>query len=153
LAEAINEFPGAVIMVSHDRYLIEACADRLWIVADRTVTNYDGDLDEYRRLVLSTRNAEGPPRERSAPAEKPQRARSDNRGSLKKRIAEAEAEIARVSEIIAKIDMALALPDIFTRDPKQAAQLSKARANATDALARAEEQWLEASSQFDEAAG
>ena len=152
LAEAINEFPGAVIMVSHDRYLIEACADRLWIVADRTVTNYDGDLDEYRRLVLSTRNAETP-RERTAPAEKPQRARSDNRGGLKKRIAEAEAEIARVSEIIAKIDTALALPDIFTRDPKQAAQLSKARANAADALARAEEQWLEASTQFDEAAG
>ncbi|WP_448043184.1 ABC-F family ATP-binding cassette domain-containing protein [Bradyrhizobium liaoningense] len=152
LAEAINEFPGAVIMVSHDRYLIEACAERLWIVADRTVTNYDGDLDEYRRLVLSARNAEAP-RERSTASEKPQRARSDNRGSLKKRIAEAEAEIARVGEIITKIDTALALPDIFTRDPKQAAQLSKARANAADALARAEEQWLEASTQFDEAAG
>ncbi|MDE5441831.1 ATP-binding cassette domain-containing protein [Bradyrhizobium sp. CSA207] len=153
LAEAINEFPGAVIMVSHDRYLIEACADRLWIVADRTVTNYDGDLDEYRRLVLSSRNAEASPRERSIPSEKPQRPRSDNRGSLKKRIAEAEAEIARVGEIIAKIDTALALPDIFTRDPKQAAQLSKARANAADALARAEEQWLEASTEYDEAAG
>jgi ATP-binding cassette subfamily F protein 3 len=152
LAEAINEFPGAIIMVSHDRYLIEACADQLWIVADRTVTNYDGDLDEYRRLVLSSRNGEPAPRERSAPSEKPQRPRSDNRGSLKKRIAEAESEIARVSDIIAKIDTALALPDIFTRDPKQAAQLSKARANAADALARAEEQWLEASAQFDEAA-
>jgi ATP-binding cassette subfamily F protein 3 len=153
LAEAINEFPGAVIMVSHDRYLIESCADQLWIVADRTVTNYDGDLDEYRRLVLSSRNGEPAPRERSAPSEKPQRPRSDNRGSLKKRIAEAESEIARVTDIITKIDTALALPDIFTRDPKQAAQLSKARANAADALARAEEQWLEASTQFDEAAG
>ncbi|EIG56580.1 MULTISPECIES: ABC-F family ATP-binding cassette domain-containing protein [unclassified Bradyrhizobium] len=153
LAEAINEFPGAVIMVSHDRYLIESCADQLWIVADRTVTNYDGDLDEYRRLVLSARNGEPAPRERSAVSEKPQRPRSDNRGSLKKRIAEAETEIARVSEIISKIDTALALPDIFSRDPKQAAQLSKARANAADALARAEEQWLEASTQFDEAAG
>ena len=153
LAEAINEFPGAIIMVSHDRYLIEACADQLWIVADRTVTNYEGDLDEYRRLVLSSRNAEPAPRERSTQIEKPQRPKSDNRGSLKKRIAEAEAEIARVGEIIAKIDTALALPDIFTRDPKQAAQLSKARANAADALARAEEQWLEASTQFDEAAG
>ncbi|MGY3507345.1 ABC-F family ATP-binding cassette domain-containing protein [Bradyrhizobium lupini] len=153
LAEAINEFPGAVIMVSHDRYLIESCADQLWIVADRTVTNYDGDLDEYRRLVLSARNGEPAPRERNAPSEKPQRPRSDNRGSLKKRIAEAETEIARVSAIISKIDTALALPDIFTRDPKQAAQLSKARASAADALARAEEQWLEASTQFDEAAG
>src|SRR3569833_2673203 len=153
LAEAINEFPGAVIMVSHDRYLIEACADQLWIVADRTVTNYDGDLDEYRRLVLSSRNGEPAPRERNAASDKPQRPKSDNRGSLKKRISEAEAEIARVTDIIAKIDTALALPDIFTRDPKQAAQLSKARANAADALARAEEQWLEASTQFDEAAG
>ncbi|WGD48980.1 ABC-F family ATP-binding cassette domain-containing protein [Bradyrhizobium sp. CB1650] len=153
LAEAINEFPGAVIMVSHDRYLIEACAERLWIVADRTVTNYDGDLDEYRRLVLSSRNAEPAARERSAASEKPQRARNDNRGWLKKRIAEAEAEIARIGEIITKIDTALALPDIFTRDPKQAAQLSKARANAAEALERAEEQWLEASAQFDEAAG
>src|SRR5262245_25832422 len=154
LAEAINEFPGAVIMVSHDRYLIEACAERLWLVADRAVTNYDGDLDDYRRVVLSARSADASPRERSVTNEKPQRTKSDNnRGSLKKRIAEAEVEIARVSEIIAKIDTALALPDIFTRDPKQAAQLSKARANAADALARAEEQWLEASAQYDEAAG
>src|SRR6185369_5020953 len=55
LAEAINDFEGAVIMVSHDRYLIDACADQLWIVADRAVTAYDGDLDDYRRLVLSAR--------------------------------------------------------------------------------------------------
>jgi len=110
-------------------------------------------LDHGVNLVLSARNGEPVPRERSAASEKPQRPRSDNRGSLKKRIAEAESEIARVSEIITKIDTALALPDIFTRDPKQAAQLSKARANAADALARAEEQWLEASTQFDEAAG
>jgi ATP-binding cassette subfamily F protein 3 len=153
LAEAINEFPGAVIMVSHDRYLIEACADRLWVVADRAVTNYDGDLDDYSRLVLSARSAQAAPREQNGANEKPQRSRSENRGPLKKRIAEAEAEIARVSEIIAKIDTALSLPDIFTRDPKQAAQLSKARANAAEALARAEEQWLEASTQYDEAAG
>ena len=153
LAEAINEFPGAVIMVSHDRYLIEACAERLWLVAERTVTNYDGDLDDYRRMVLSARSADTSPRERNQESEKPQRTRTENHRPLKKRIAEAEAEIERISEIIAKIDDALALPDIFTRDPKQAAQLSKARANAADALARAEEEWLEASAQYDEAVG
>src|SRR5207248_7885541 len=52
LVEAINEFPGAVILISHDRHLIEACADRLWLVGDGTVAPYDGDLDDYRRLVL-----------------------------------------------------------------------------------------------------
>jgi ATP-binding cassette, subfamily F, member 3 len=151
LAEAINEFPGAVIMVSHDRYLIEACTDRLWVVADGAVTSFDGDLDEYRRNVLSQRGRADTEAVRNGKADKPERPRVEKRGSLKQRIANAEAEIARISEIIAKIDTALALPDIFTRDPKQAAQLSKARANAATALARAEEEWLEASSQFDEA--
>src|SRR6478735_6260725 len=96
LAEAINDFPGAVIMVSHDRYLIEACADQLWVVANQTVTAYDGDLDDYRRVVLSAASADAAPRERSDAAEKPQRLR-DNRGTLKRRIAEAETEIARVT--------------------------------------------------------
>ena len=72
---------------------------------------------------------------------------------LKQRISEAETEIARINGIIGKIDTALALPDLFTRDPKQAAQLSKARAGAANALQQAEEAWLTASSQYDEATG
>src|SRR5512142_3197926 len=44
LIEAINDFPGAVMLVSHDRYLLEACADRLWLVANGRVTPFDGDL-------------------------------------------------------------------------------------------------------------
>jgi ATP-binding cassette, subfamily F, member 3 len=157
LAEAINEFPGAVIMVSHDRYLIEACADQLWVVADHTVTTYDGDLDDYRRMVLSARgmrtNSRDRGNERGNGRDRPSRNRSEKRVPLKQKIADAEAEIARINGIISKIDTALALPDLFTRDPKQAAQLSKARAGAASALQRAEEEWLAASSQYDEAAG
>src|SRR5580692_5085631 len=157
LAEAINEFPGAVIMVSHDRYLIEACADQLWVVADHAVTTYDGDLDDYRRMVLSSRgmrtNSRDRGSERGDGRDKPARNKSEKRVPLKQKISDAEAEIARINGIIAKIDAALALPDLFKRDPKQAAQLSKARAGAASALLRAEEQWLEASSQYDDAAG
>ena len=156
LAEAINDFPGAVIMVSHDRYLIEACADRLWVVADQAVTSFDGDLDDYSRLVLSSRGERDISREaveRNTARAKPERGKTVRQKAPKQRIAEAEAEIERINGIIAKIDTALALPDLFTRDPKQAAQLSKARAGAESALRRAEEAWLEASSQFDEAAG
>jgi ATP-binding cassette subfamily F protein 3 len=152
LAEAINEFPGAVIMVSHDRYLIEACADQLWVVADGKVTSYDGDLDDYRRAVLSTRGAKVLTRERAPNRNERNDATTrtkEKRNPLKQRISEAEAEMARISGIIEKIDAALALPDLFTRDPKQAAQLSKARAGAADALTRAEEAWLTASSEFD----
>ena len=150
LAEAINDFPGAVIMVSHDRYLIEACADQLWVVADHAVTSFDGDLDDYRRLVLSARSQRGPAREvneRSAGRDKVEPARGEKQKPLKQKISDAEAEIERITAIIAKIDTALALPDIFTRDPKQAAQLGQARANAASALQRAEEEWLEASAQ------
>jgi ATP-binding cassette, subfamily F, member 3 len=158
LAEAINEFPGAVIMVSHDRYLIEACADQLWVVADHAVTSFDGDLDEYRRMVLSARGQRANSRDRgdngrAQTREKSERDKAERRSPLKQKISEAEAEIERITGIIAKIDTALALPDLFTRDPKQAAQLGKARANAVNALQRAEETWLEASSQYDEASG
>jgi ATP-binding cassette, subfamily F, member 3 len=152
LAEAINDFEGAVIMVSHDRYLIEACAERLWVVADRTVTSYDGDLEDYRRLVLSfdrkvdvAREGAGEERDR------PQRSRGEKRIPLKQKVANAEAEIARIAGIIEKIDAALALPDLFTRDPKQAAQLAKARASAAEALQRVEEEWLEASALLEQA--
>jgi len=156
LAEAINDFPGAVIMVSHDRYLIEACADQLWVVADHAVTSFDGDLDDYRRMVLSARGMRSSARDRNERGngrDKPVRAKGEKRVPLKQKISDAEAEIARINGIIAKIDTALALPDLFKRDPKQAAQLSKARAGAESALQRAEEDWLAASSQYDEAAG
>jgi len=159
LAEAINDYPGAVIMVSHDRYLIEACADQLWVVADQKVTDYDGDLDDYRRMVLSARGMRtnsrdrGNERDNGRDSPKPERGKNEKRTPLKQKVAEAEAEIERINGIIAKIDTALALPDLFSRDPKQAAQLSKARAGAAAALQRAEEVWLEASSQFDQATG
>jgi ATP-binding cassette subfamily F protein 3 len=143
-------------MVSHDRYLIESCADRLWVVADRTVTPYDGDLDDYRRMVLSARGMRASSRtgnERGNGRDKQPRVKAEKRVPLKQKISDAEAEIERINGIISKIDTALALPDLFQRDPKQAAQLSKARAGAASALQRAEEEWLAASSQYDEAAG
>ena len=157
LAEAINEFPGAIIMVSHDRYLIEACADQLWVVADRTVTPYDDDLDNYRRAVLSSRGAQtASSRDRAVDSrtrDKTSRPKAERRTSPKQRVSEAEAEIARISEIIAKIDAALAMPDLYQRDPKQAAQLGKARTAAAAALQRAEDEWLAASAVLDAEVG
>ena len=156
LAEAINEFPGAVIMVSHDRYLIEACADQLWVVADHAVTRY---RRRSRRLpaagaVVARRTRHRRARRSSQRSlARSRRAASRAAEAAEAAHPEAEAEIERITAIIAKIDTALALPDIFTRDPKQAAQLSQARANAATALERAEEEWLDASAQVDEAAG
>ena len=66
LIEAINEYAGAVILVSHDRHLLDACADRLWLVADGRVKTFDGDLGDYRRRVLSDRDEGGGRAERGA---------------------------------------------------------------------------------------
>ena len=52
LIEAINDYEGACILISHDRRLLEACAERLWLVANGGVHNFEGDLDDYARLVL-----------------------------------------------------------------------------------------------------
>ena len=152
LVEAINDYPGAVILVSHDRYLLDACVERLWLVGNGSITPFEGDLDEYRRLVLgggiSRASAEAdkaPPRASRGDI---RRAAADRRAELaplRKRIAAAEKAIASQKSEVARLDVALALPGLFARDPQKAATLAKARADAADTLARAEEEWLAAS--------
>ena len=98
LIEAINEYPGAVILVSHDRYLIEACADRLWLVSGGQVTPFDGDLDDYRALVLGERRTQkdGRVRRPLRPRRHQRRAAAQLRNELaplRRRIADAEAAV------------------------------------------------------------
>ena len=69
LIRAINDFEGAVIIISHERHLIETCADRLWLVREGTVMPFEGDMDDYASLVLG--RGETPQRE-EAPVRKPQ---------------------------------------------------------------------------------
>jgi ATP-binding cassette subfamily F protein 3 len=155
LVEAINDYPGAAILVSHDPHLIEACADRLWLVGDGTVVPYEGDLDDYRRLVLGRQaRGEGPREERVSRTDQ-RRAAAEKREELKplkRRIDTAEQAVARLSAEIATIDAELAT-DLFARDPAKATELSKSRAKAADALARAEEDWLSASAEYESAMG
>jgi len=160
LIAAINDFPGAVILVSHDRYLIEACADRLLLIADRKAAPFDGDLDDYRRLVLADRDANGkdadnrgaaPPRAGRAETRRAAAEKRIELAPLRRRIAQAEAAVTRHNTEIARIDAALAEASLFTRDPAKAAALAKARADHADALAKAEEEWLAASALHEEA--
>jgi ATP-binding cassette, subfamily F, member 3 len=160
LIAAINAYAGAVILVSHDRYLLDACADRLWLVAGGAVTPFDGDLDDYRREVLAGRHGQETiaPRASGTGA---QVSRSERRrmaaerrselAPLRARIAAAEAEMARLSGELERIDAALAVPDLFARDPARAAAHAKARSEAAAALARSEEEWLSASAAYESA--
>ena len=65
LVMALNEFQGAVVLISHDRHLVEACADRLWLVAEGKVAPYDGDMEDYRRLILQGPEAAQKARDRA----------------------------------------------------------------------------------------
>jgi ATP-binding cassette subfamily F protein 3 len=154
LAQALNEFPGAVILISHDRHLLDATADRLWVVADGGVRAFEGDLDDYRRYILSadgsgraSKNAGSGTGRSSEAAEK----RVDV-GALRKKIASIEEIIGQCESEIARIDAELAAAQGFPDKPEKAAELGKRRAEFTQALAEAEETWLGASAELEEAA-
>ncbi len=159
LIEAINDYPGAVILVSHDRYLLEASVDRLWIVQNGGVSSYDGDLDDYRRLILSgkssdTRNNNASAAGGQKPGTEIRKASGEKRAelaALRKRILAAEQLTKKLSKDIETMDAKLA--DLFASDPVKAGELARARAEAADKLTQAEEDWLEASSAYEDAQG
>ncbi|KAF0130257.1 MAG: ATP-binding cassette subfamily F member 3 [Xanthobacteraceae bacterium] len=151
LVEALNDYSGAVMIVSHDRHLLESTVDRLWLVRDGTVKPFDGDLDDYRKIVLSG-STPAPARSEKANAEArpaaPSRAEAK---ALARRVAEIEAGMEKLRGDIDKIDRILAQPGYFEAHPDSAAQAAKTRALREKQLAEAEEAWLEASAELEAA--
>ncbi len=152
LMEAINDYPGAVMLVSHDRFLIEACADRLWLVEGGTVKPFDGDLDEYRAKVLGgpskPARRDGAHAYPSAPASSGTNLKKPPRGKLEKKLKEIEQEIARLDGLRKRIDQALAQPAVFLQEPEKAGRLSSDRAALGDKIAKFEDEWLVVSTEL-----
>jgi ATP-binding cassette subfamily F protein 3 len=152
LIHAVNEYEGAVLLITHDIYLAEACADRLWLVYHGRARQYDGDLEDYRKLVAAAdRPADEGDKHVAAVIERTEAKPKHSKYTLQRRMEAAEAEMAQAQETIAHVDAALADPEIFTRDAKRAALLGKERADAAAALTRAEAAWLEASEALERA--
>jgi ATP-binding cassette subfamily F protein 3 len=158
LVDAINSYEGAVILVSHDRFLIEACAERLWLVGNGTVKPFDGDLEEYRRLVLAGAFEEevrpSAKDANTASRQDERRAAAERRvilAPIRKRIDTIETRMSRLTDIIAKIDAALADGTAFQQDAEKALELSRKRAEAATALDALEEEWLALSSELESA--
>ena len=162
LVDALNGYNGAVIVISHDRHLIEATAERLWLVNEGTVTPYDGDLDDYRALVLAGGTAAPSPAARPKLADlpgKPGQSKQQRRREAAERraaakplaaaIKKAEGEMEAMARRIERIDDALATPGLFERDPAKGAELSKERARCAEAKEAAEERWLSLSEQYE----
>ncbi len=155
LVEALNTFEGAVILISHDRHLVEATVDRLWLVADGRVAPFEGDMDDYRRFVLAGPGDRAAGRgDAKSTAQDRRRQAAERRAQLaplRKRIQGVERRIAELKAAIARLDAALADPGLFTRDAARGTRLSKERADAVRAVEAAEEEWLELSAAFEEA--
>ena len=150
LVHALNEFAGAVVLISHDRHLIETCADRLWIAGERTIKPYDGDLDSYAELVLQRarieRQARGAQLRTATRAERRERA---NPGQIRRRIADAETTMGALREKIAVLDRALEDSSIYREEPRKAADFAELRQRLAVDLERQEEVWLELQSAID----
>jgi ATP-binding cassette subfamily F protein 3 len=155
LIEAINMHEGAIVLVSHDRYLLQACADRLWLVDAGTVRAFDGDMDDYARMVLGRAGADAR-KERETQEEAPEkRAKAPRKdaGQARRKLAAAEERMQKLGELLARVDAALADPQAYSRNPQEASRLSQQRAELAEALAGAEEQWLELADEAEKASG
>ena len=144
LIQALNAYTGAVVIVSHDRHMIEMTADRLVLVDGGMAKEFDGSVDDYIALVLSgdAKPARGAKKERRLPAE----ARSRER-ELRQRARAAESDLTRLSEQLGAVDRAMADPaaagTAFAR--LSMTELMKRRAELDAEVATAEAAWLEAS--------
>jgi ATP-binding cassette, subfamily F, member 3 len=153
LIYALNEFNGAVLIITHDTYLAEATADRLWLVKDGKALPYDGDLADYKALVLA---ADRPDQDKqhaiaraeiaaaAERAEKPKQA-STSKATFKQkhRVEKAEQEVEKTRAALELLDRDLGDPDTFSHKADAEAKL-KSRARLQAQLDAAEAEWLEA---------
>jgi ATP-binding cassette subfamily F protein 3 len=152
LVQALNQYSGAVVLVSHDRHMLELTADRLVLVDAGTAREFDGSIDDYTSFVLSKDAAGGKADKASRKNDRKAAAEArETAQALRKHASAAEAEVARLQTEQSAIELAMFDPSKAT--PALArltmTQLMKTRAEVADALAAAEARWLEASEQLE----
>jgi ATP-binding cassette subfamily F protein 3 len=151
LTVALSSYEGALILVSHDRHLLRATVNQLWLVHDGRVGAFDGDLDDYTALVLASR------RERPDADEKPGASRREQRQQeaaerqrlasarrpLQNRLAKTEAELAQVSDEVRELDARLADPAFYHAGADdEVASLLKRRGELARRVEALEARWL-----------
>ncbi|WP_337188333.1 ABC-F family ATP-binding cassette domain-containing protein [Phenylobacterium sp.] len=156
LLDALNDYEGAVILITHDRSLMELVADRLWLAADGGIQPFDGDMEDYASYVLDRARAaaraptqvKAEPAPAAAPPPPPPKARVPT-GTARRRAEAAEAALGKATEMVAIIDRALSDPATFTNDAAKATELGRRREAAQKALEAAELEWVEAQEAYE----
>ncbi|MET1047817.1 MAG: ABC-F family ATP-binding cassette domain-containing protein [Hyphomicrobium sp.] len=160
LIRALMEYNGAVILICHDRHLIEAPADRLWLVRNGAVTSYDGDMESYRALLLEERGARTAERREDGAADMrasrtdQRRAAAERRAELaplKKAMLAAEKAVEKLAKEIAALDAVLGDSTIYSSDPQRAQAAAQRRGQFARDLSAAEEAWLTATEAYEDA--
>ncbi|HEY8127426.1 MAG TPA: ABC-F family ATP-binding cassette domain-containing protein [Hyphomicrobium sp.] len=160
LIHALMEYNGAVILISHDRHLIEATADRLWLVRNGAVKPYDGDMESYRALLLEERGARTAERreenggEMRASRSDQRRAAAEKRAELaplKKAMLAAEKQIEKLTKEIAALDAVLGNSTIYSTEPQRAQAAAQQRGQFVREQQAAEDAWLAATEAYEEA--
>jgi ATP-binding cassette, subfamily F, member 3 len=160
LVQAINDYTGAVVVISHDWHLLELVADRLWLVADGAARPFEGDLEDYRRYLLDSRGAsrreDKRREEKASPADRKQDRRdaAERRkglAPLRRKARDAERLVETISAEQAKVDRALADPGTYGNG-SDVATLMQQQAELVRRLATAEAEWLSATEELERAA-
>ena len=142
LTEALNDYTGAVVLVSHDMHLLGLVADRLWLVKDGGVSNWQGDLDDYRRFLLQgDQPAAKPEPAPTKPA--PKRPPRDEMLELRAEVRRAEDRVTKLTEMLTRLDAKMADPAVY-QSPVEAEKWGRKHAEAVAAMSRAEDIWMNA---------
>ena len=159
LSRALQDFEGALVVVSHDRYLLRTVADDFWLVADGRAGRFEGDLEDYRKLLGERRAAQAGGAEAGAAAavsRKDQRRQdAENRQRLRpfqQALSKAEAALDRLAQAQAEVEARLAEPEVYAAAHKarlQSLLLDKAR--TARQLEEAEAAWLQAGEALEQA--
>lgn len=155
LIKSLNAYTGAVLIISHDRNLLESVVDRLWVVNRGSVTPYDGSLSDYRQEQLERDRSHKRPKKNTLPVAKQTR---KNAADARKRIAPfkkavlaIETKIAHQKSLLIKIDQDLSVSDLFTTHPEKAVALGRDRARSEKLIETLENRWLDAQDAYDKA--
>ncbi|MEX5729176.1 ATP-binding cassette subfamily F protein 3 [Rhodovulum iodosum] len=142
LVEALTEYSGAVILVSHDMHLLSLVADRLWLVKDGRVAPYEDDLESYRRMLLGAPAPEAPKPAKTAAPRRPSR---DALTALRSEVRKCEARVEKLTEMREKLSQKLADPKIYEAHREDERLLWQRKfAEVEEAMDRAEALWMEA---------
>ena len=158
LVQALTAYEGAVILVSHDPFLVNAVADRLWLVKDGGVTPYLDDLDAYAKMLMTERGAGGT---KAAQAGDTKRKKKKNNAGqrkeavpLKMDLAKAEERVGKLEAMLQKMDVRLTEADLYTPTMEyKLKQLQKKRVEILEGLQRAEAIWMDAQGKLDDTKG